>query len=318
MLIASVIALSQPALARDRDEPRPRQPRAAAAPPAAPALRQANAQRAVPRLVAEPGPTRSAARPAERGAPRLADRSSAERRRAEVAAPSAGRPAKAQPRKAARQRPRDPDAPVVMRDAPLELLPAPESLDQARLELPASPRAACLAAARRAEQIHGLPAGLLVAVAMSESSLHANAIKIGRNLYYPRTTEQAQEILAKAPHRASPMVGCVQVNARVHAKGADWPLDPLRAADWAGGMLMRWHQETGDWATSLRRWHGGSVRTAAPALCRVRAKLEVVNPNNATLRDINCHDTEVARVRRAGARILEVAEAPPATTLAAQ
>jgi hypothetical protein len=31
------------------------------------------------------------------------------------------------------------------------------------------------------------------------------------------------------------MAGCVQVNARVHARGSDWPLDPMTSADWAGG-----------------------------------------------------------------------------------
>jgi hypothetical protein len=102
----------------------------------------------------------------------------------------------------------------------------------------------------------------------------------------------------------------VQVNARVHAKGSDWPLDPLRSADWAGGMLRRWHQETGDWVQALRRWHGGSARTEHAVLCRVRAKLEVANPDNDMLRNYACAESEVANARRAGRGILEVAEYP--------
>ena len=198
----------------------------------------------------------------------------------------------------------------MLRDAPQELLPAPESLDLARLTLPTTPRAACLAAARRAEQIHELPPGLLVAVAMSESSLNALAIKVGSHSYHPHDIERAREILAHAPRRSSPMVGCVQVNARVHAKGSDWPLDPFRSTDWAGGMLRRWHQETGDWVEALRRWHGGSARTEHAVLCRVRAKLEVANPDNDVLRDYACAESEVAKVRRQGRGILEVAEYP--------
>ena len=177
-----------------------------------------------------------------------------------------------------------------------------------------TPRAACLAAARRAEQVHELPPGLLVAVAMSESSLHAHAIKVGSHSYHPRDLERARDILAHAPRRSSPMVGCVQVNARVHAKGSDWPLDPLRSTDWAGGMLRRWHQETGDWVEALRRWHGGSARTEHAVLCRVRAKLEVANPDNDMLRNYACAESEVAKVRRQGRGILEVAEYPERAT----
>ena len=214
----------------------------------------------------------------------------------------------AQPRRAHHQRAAG--AAPVLPDAPQELVPAAESMGQARNSLPAGPRAACLVAARHAEQVHGLPPGLLVAVAMSESGLHAHAIKLGRNSYHPRDLERAREILAHAPRRSSPMVGCVQVNARVHARGSDWPLDPLRSTDWAGGMLRRWHQETGDWVEALRRWHGGSARTEHAVLCRVRAKLEVANPENTMLRDYACSETTFARVRREGQGLLEVAEYP--------
>lgn len=208
------------------------------------------------------------------------------------------------------RRSRHADAGPVMRDAPQELLPAADSLVLARHDLPRGPRAACLAAARRAEQVHGLPDGLLVAVAMSESGLHAHAIKVGGRALYPADAAQARDLLARAGRRASPMVGCVQVNSRVHARGSDWPLDPLRATDWAGGMLRRWHQETGDWVEALRRWHGGSARTERAVLCRVRARLEVVNPANDLLRDYPCAETVTAQGRRDGQVLLEVAAAP--------
>jgi hypothetical protein len=39
-----------------------------------------------------------------------------------------------------------------------------------------SPRAACLAATREAEITHGLPEGLLTAIALNESGLHAYAL----------------------------------------------------------------------------------------------------------------------------------------------
>ncbi len=335
LLLAGALALPGAAGAQPPEEGTRASRRAAnaAAASAKPASRQV-AERAAPRHAAQPPRlVRAVERAPEGQRPaRMNERALVERPalRASLqdaprpgAAPAArpARPARAaqalHPRRPGRAA-RDPDAVPVLRDAPQELLPAPESLDQARLELPASPRAACLAAARRAEQIHALPAGLLVAVAMSESSLNALAIKVGRNMYYPRDLERAQEILAKAPPRSSPMVGCVQVNARVHAQGSTWPLDPLRSTDWAGGMLRRWHQETGDWVEALRRWHGGSARTEHGVLCRVRAKLEVANPENDMLRDYPCQDTAVAaRTRREGRGILEVAEVADLARVAA-
>jgi hypothetical protein len=191
-------------------------------------------------------------------------------------------------------------------DAPLELLPPALAENGQHL----GPRAACLAAARRAEAVHGLPDGLLVAIALSESGLHAHALNVGGRSYFPEGLAAARALLLGAGRGQSVMAGCVQVNARVHARGSDWPLDPVRSADWAGGMLRRWHTETGTWAEALRRWHGGSVASTRRVMCRVRAKLEVTAPGSELLRDQGCSEGEIARVRRSGVALLEVAEAP--------
>ena len=66
---------------------------------------------------------------------------------------------------------------------------------------------------------------------------------------------------------------------------ADWPLDAERAADWAGGLLRRWHTETGSWTAALARWHGGSPASTRRVVCRVRAKLEVTAPGSPVLAD---------------------------------
>ncbi|MBL6458512.1 transglycosylase [Belnapia sp. T6] len=170
------------------------------------------------------------------------------------------------------------------------------------------PRAACLAAARRAEAVHGLPSGLLVAVALSESGLHAHALSIGGRAHYPETLVAARQLLAAAPARHTVMAGCVQVNARVHARNSDWPLDPVRATDWAGGILRRWYTETGSWEEAIRRWHGGGSASASRVVCRVRAKLEVTAPGSALLRGQPCRESETLQARRNGANLLEVAE----------
>ena len=89
----------------------------------------------------------------------------------------------------------------------------------------ASPRAACLEAVRTAERAHGIPEGLLVAMALNESGLHAYALNIGGRAYFPSSQEAARRLYWNAIGNSSVMAGCVQVNAGVHARRDDWPLD---------------------------------------------------------------------------------------------
>jgi hypothetical protein len=179
--------------------------------------------------------------------------------------------------------------------------PAPAALSAA------SPRAACLDAVRAAERSHNLPEGLLVAVALNESGLHAYALNIGGRAHFPSNLAAAQALYRAGLARGSVMAGCVQVNAGVHARRADWPLDPHAAADWGARYLRQAYDRSGSWTEALRRWHGGSPAGTARLICRVRSKLEVTAPGSDILAGARCGDT--ARVRRNGVTLLELAEA---------
>lgn len=192
-----------------------------------------------------------------------------------------------------------------MRDSAQELIPVSVALPRRDF---ASPRAACLDATRRAEEVHGMPRGLLTAVALAESGLHAYALNIGGRAHFPATREEAAALLSRAGARASIMAGCVQVNARVHARQSDWPLDPVRSADWAGGMMARWARETGSWSEAVRRWHGGSPASTQRLVCRIKAKMEVTGADGDVFRDWTCDTTQAARVRRNGEIHLSRAE----------
>lgn len=173
----------------------------------------------------------------------------------------------------------------------------------------AGPRSACLEAARAAERKHDLPEGLLVAVALAESGLHAHALSVGGRAYYPESRAEARSILARAKAGQSVMAGCLQVNTRVHAKaGQDWPLDAARSADWAAGYLRQHHDKAGNWADALRRWNGGGPNSDK-LVCRVQAKLQVVRPGNRVLGGPACGQTQTARLRRDAQAHLELAEA---------
>ncbi|MCA3357629.1 MAG: transglycosylase SLT domain-containing protein [Roseomonas sp.] len=173
-----------------------------------------------------------------------------------------------------------------------------------------SPRAACLVAARQAEIAHGVPEGLLTAIALNESGLHAYALNLRGRAYFPDTREEARRLLTSAGTRG--MAGCFQINAGVHvARGEDWPLDPNRAADWAARYLVRHYEKHGDWGRAVLRWHGASPRQANNRIvCRVHSKLEVTAPDSTLFAD-RCRPgaSQWARVRQNGAAHLEVAEA---------
>ncbi len=170
-----------------------------------------------------------------------------------------------------------------------------------------SPRAACLNGARRAEAAHGLPEGLLVALSLSESGLHPHALNIRGRAHFPDDPVTARAMLARAP--GTVFAGCMQIHARAHARGSDWPLDADRATDWAGALLARGYAETGSWSGAIARFHGGSTAGTRRVICRVRAKLEVASPGSPLLRDLGCGRPADVRVVRSGATMLEIAEA---------
>jgi len=194
-----------------------------------------------------------------------------------------------------------------MRDAPQELVPVLVA-DMRSEGVQVSPRAACLLATQRAERVHGLPTGLLTAVALAESGLHAYALSIAGRAHFPATEEAARQLVNNAPASRSIMAGCVQVNARVHARNSHWPLNPDASADWAGGMMARWARETGSWSIALRRWHGGSPASTQRLVCRVKAKMEVTSPGSDVFEDWSCASGNAERTRRNGAVHLATAQ----------
>lgn len=190
--------------------------------------------------------------------------------------------------------------------APLPSASVSPDVATAMPEPDTAPRSACLEAVRWAEARHDLPDGLLVAIALNESGLHSYALSIRGQPHYPRTRAQAAALYRAA--RGAVMAGCVQVNARVHARGTDWPLDPQQAADWAGAFLQDAYARTGSWAEAIRLWHGGRPGTARWLACRIRAKMDVTAPDSGLFRDLHCvSGAWAAQLRRNGQAHYEIA-----------
>lgn len=190
--------------------------------------------------------------------------------------------------------------PAVM-PAPSILAPPPVA---STATVDAAPRGSCLNAVRGAEARYDLPGGLLVAIALNESGLHAYAMSVDGRSLFPPTRQQAAAVYRGA--RGSVMAGCLQVNARVHARGDDWPLDPDRAADWAGQFLREAYARTGSWAEAIRLWHGGRPGSARWLACRIRAKMDVTAPDSGLFTDLHCGSGWQA-ARRNGQAHYEVA-----------
>lgn len=183
--------------------------------------------------------------------------------------------------------------------------------------------ARCIAAARTAEALTGLPEGLLVAVAVVESALHPYAVGSERDARYPTSPAQAARAArAMAEGARSVSGGCFQVNILVHAKRRPaWVFDPAESALFAARLLDDLRVRYGDWEGALAAYHGAPPRSGVGRAyaCRVRAALAEVAPASvAAVRPGACaagatramRAKATALLAMAGATEVELAEAP--------
>jgi hypothetical protein len=139
------------------------------------------------------------------------------------------------------------------------------------------PSTACTEAAQVAEQAHGLPPGLLLAIGRVESGrvLAGSsrpvpwpwAINVeGRSLVLENTAEAITAIETfQAQGARSIDVGCFQVNL-IHHPSAFASLDqaftPAANADYAASFLTELRARSGDWATAVGWYHSTTPELA--------------------------------------------------------
>lgn len=148
-------------------------------------------------------------------------------------------------------------------------------------QLSLTPRTVCASAIQVAELRHGLPEGLLQAIAIVESGRHPFAINLGPEdgARYPARRADAHALILDALGRGErPMVGCFQVNVAVHApQDPGWALDPSRAADWAAIYLASHARGPSSddtrWHAAVVRYQGGRGASADRYVCRVAGAL---------------------------------------------
>ena len=147
---------------------------------------------------------------------------------------------------------------------------------------------ACLSAINDSERRYRIPAGLLLAIARTESGRpdpRTGTVQpwpwtvdvAGAGAYFPSAAEAVQHVTDSRQKGATSIdTGCLQVNLQQHPdafKTLDDAFEPRSNVDYAARFLSRLHAETGDWARASCFYHSHTPELAIPYLERVKAHL---------------------------------------------
>ncbi|KAA2237378.1 transglycosylase SLT domain-containing protein [Salinarimonas soli] len=126
--------------------------------------------------------------------------------------------------------------------------------------------AVCEAEMTRAAGEHGVPLGVLFAVALNESGrrgwLHPYALNVAGKSYFPGSPAEAMAKFAEERARGVKLIdlGCMQINHHYHGREFGSPqamLDPGRNVDYAALFLKRLRAQHGSWTMAAARYHAG-------------------------------------------------------------
>lgn len=168
----------------------------------------------------------------------------------------------------------------------------------------------CTRQAVTLENRHGLPAGLLHAVALAESGFNGRpqpfALRIGGQSLYPETIEAARRELRDGAGalKRGVTAGCMQLSLTWHGHLFQPPeriLEPEANIRRAARYLLHWRQHFGNWTEALGRYQGGTPEQRRAYACRIWNHLRVLAPASAALIDARaCHGMKRPAVDPAG------------------
>lgn len=158
----------------------------------------------------------------------------------------------------------------------------------------------CEGLAAQAAERHGLPEGILSAIARTESGrAHGKSgtrawpwtSNVRGKAYYYDSKKEALDHLRQLVERGvwEFDVGCMQINYRWHAEKFDdlaQMIDPVENTDYAARYLSALRAETGSWDRAIRYYHSRDPGRGAAYLGRVRkvlARLGRVEPTQEVL-----------------------------------
>lgn len=157
----------------------------------------------------------------------------------------------------------------------------------------------CEILAAEASQRYGLPDGLLVAIARTESGLAKNNRDVrawpwaanvqGTSFYYDTRHEMLDHLGKVVKDDISNFdVGCMQLNYRWHRDGFDnleQMLEPTANVAYAAQYLSQLHAETGSWDGATRYYHSRDPDRGSAYLERVRGMQAQLAPSGSDRAD---------------------------------
>lgn len=154
------------------------------------------------------------------------------------------------------------------------------------------PPSPCVEPVQEAEKHHGIPNGLLMAIAMVESGGRGRpsplALNIEGRTHYPRNKDTALKLMhyGKGKLRQDMWVGCLQLSSRHHRryfKSTEDMLDAAQNVRRGAAYLASHYRKYGSWTDAVARYHGSSEEFSQRYLCKVWGALIVRNERSAKL-----------------------------------
>ena len=185
--------------------------------------------------------------------------------------------------------------------------PAPE-----RVKSSVTTGARCISAILAAQERHGIPDNLLLAIGIQEAGRNGpeglavwpwTANAAGEGVFFTNRIEAEEWVSQKLANGVKSIdVGCMQVN--LHWHGENFPtlsmaFDPERNVDYAARFLRNLYRETGDWTKAAGRYHSATDKHQKRYLTSLKRNKNVVDsqmPRLAALANSVGRPIQVAEV----------------------
>lgn len=117
----------------------------------------------------------------------------------------------------------------------------------------------------KAEEAHGIPKGLLSAIARVESEMRPYSVTVSGRSISPNSKAQAEKLVKRYLNKGHTNidVGIMQVNYRWHNKQFSSiveMLEPRRNIDYAARFLKKLYNRHGSWSMAVRHYHSNKVK----------------------------------------------------------
>lgn len=161
----------------------------------------------------------------------------------------------------------------------------------------------CISEAASVEQELGIPSGILASIAMVESGIDGAPYPFALSIEGRAVMARSQSDAARYLHdrrgrvRSNTYVGCMQISLKVHKSqfsSVEDIVNPRENMRYAGRLLVRLHNEEGNWRSAIARYNGASLRVAQNYVCKVWQHLNAFEQSNARLLEsATCQDRDV-------------------------